>query len=131
VGVALWSIDARFRPLLRSKRPNGADDVLALLDTGFNGELLCDRIVASYLGVVASGQPERVELAGGVERVAQSGWLRVAWLGRERQVQVLVTADEPGPQRDGEPIALVGGALLAPSLVLLDYGAGTVEIETQ
>ncbi len=131
MGVALGSIDGRFRPLLRLERPGGIDDVLALLDTGFNGELLCDRIVASHLGVVANGQLERVELAGGIEREAQSGRLTILWLGKVRQVQVLVSVDEPRPKADGEPIALVGGALLAPSLVLLDYGAGTIEIEAQ
>ncbi len=105
--------------------------MLALLDTGFNGQLLCDRVAASLLGVVPSGRTEHVELAGGVQREAQVGWLRILWLGRERQVQVLVSMDETQPQRDGEPTALVGGGLLAPSLILLDYGAGTIEIEAQ
>ena len=103
--------------------------MLALLDTGFNGQLLCDRKAASQLGVAPSGRTERVELASGVERQAQYGLLVIFWLGRERQVEVLVTADEPRTKVDGEPMALVGGALLSPSLVLLDYGAGTVEIE--
>jgi predicted aspartyl protease len=102
-----------------------------LLDTGFNGELLCDRLAASQLGVKPVGGLQRVELADGVKRDAQYGSLAILWLGQERQVQVLVSLDEPRRKADGEPIALVGGALLAPSLVLLDYASGTIEIEAQ
>ncbi len=131
VGTALGSIDRRYRPLLRLARSGAGEGFLALLDTGFNGELMCDTAVVAPLNIQPSGRIEEVELAGGVKLHAQFGWLTIDWLGRPRRVSVLVAAidEEQRTKRDGEPIALVGGALLAPTLVLLGYDAGVVEIE--
>ncbi len=131
MGVALGSIDGRFRPLLRIRCSNGGDEILALLDTGFNGERLCDRIVAAEIGTIPSGRSDSVELAGHIKSQAQVGHATILWLGQPRQVRVLVSMAPPARHVDGEPVAIVGGALLAPSLVLLDYAAMTVEIEAQ
>lgn len=131
VGTALGSIDRRYRPLFRIARSEDDDEFVALLDTGFNGELMCDMAVVTVLDIQPSGRIEEVELAGGVKLHAQYGWMSIQWLGRPRRVSVLVAAIDENQlaKRNDEPVALVGGALLAPSLVLLDYNAGVIEIE--
>jgi predicted aspartyl protease len=117
--------------LIRVKSRNG-QEVLALLDTGFNGTLLCNAATAMNLGAQPDGGRERVELADGSLQNVDRGWLEIEWLGRSRRVRVFVTAEGSAhAARDGEPVALVGGALLTPSLVLLDYDAMTVEIAEQ
>ena len=87
--------------------------------------------VVTVLDIQPSGRIEEVELAGGVKLHAQYGWMSIQWLGRPRRVSVLVAAIDENQlaKRNDEPVALVGGALLAPSLVLLDYNAGVIEIE--
>ena len=111
--------------------PDRDTNVLVLLDTGFNGALHCTRDIASEIGVVPVSERIEVELAGGVTQQAQVGSLRIVWFGRQRNVDVFVTASPASPRRlvDGEPVALLGSLLLAPHLVLLDYGINTVEIE--
>lgn len=131
MGTTLGSIDERYRPLLRIELPGDRGGFLALLDTGFNGELHCERSTAVQLGVTPLSEPVKTQLAGGVEQWAQFGQLDIVWMSRHRRVQVLVAIAEATTLRDGDPTVLVGGGLLAPSLVLLDYGARLVEIEDQ
>lgn len=131
MGTELGSIDGRGRPLVSITLPDRDTNLLALLDTGFNGALHCTRDIASVIGVVPQSEPIEVELAGGVMQNAQMGSLLIMWFGRQRQVDVFIAPSLAGRRRvvDGEPVALFGSSLLAPHLVLLDYGAGTVEIE--
>ena len=133
MGITQGAINDKFRPLIRVALADVGEDFLALLDTGFNGSLLCSRYGAAALRVELSGLSEKVQLAGGIEQQVERGWLDITWLGQRRRVRVLVSAAETVRRTigDDEPAALVGGALLAPSLVLLDYGAMTLEIEAQ
>ena len=107
MGVARGSIDGRSRPIIRVSLASGGDDFLTLVDTGFNGSLLCNRYVALSLGVVPALTSERVELADGIEHEVQHGWLSIVWLGRPRNLSVLVSANDPrhATSRDGEPVA--------------------------
>jgi hypothetical protein len=52
-------------------------------------------------------------------------------MGKPKLVDVFISL-ETGPARgDDEPIALIGTALLRPHMLLIDFEAGTVEIEGQ
>jgi predicted aspartyl protease len=104
---------------------------LALLDTGFNGELLVARSDIASLGILERGGVSEAELAGGQVFALQRGEGRIVWLGRERRVDVLISSEAYRPGRDGDPIALIGTRLLVPHLLLIDFAAATVEIEAQ
>jgi predicted aspartyl protease len=118
--------------LVRVVRGRGADDLLALLDTGFDGEIYCNQSDAIALGVRLSGGVERVELAGGVKATVQRGELEITWMGRVHTACALISGiQRTKPAADGEPAALIGSSLLRPHLVLLDYSAMTIEIEEQ
>jgi predicted aspartyl protease len=109
------------------------DSFLALVDTGFNDDLYMTVAVATSLGIGVPEDFEYVELAGGVEVKAATARSAVRWLTVNRTVDVFVVAEgKPGrPFRDGDPVALAGTGLLHPHLILLDFEAGTVEIERQ
>ena len=132
MGTEVGGIDARRRPVVRVTTPGDEIGLLALLDTGFNGELLCNVDAARALKIKPQGDVTRVELAGGLRQDAQYGWLQIVWLGLPRLVRVLVSSNAADARllpNDDEPVALLGTGLLWPHLVLLDFSAGTVEIE--
>ena len=66
------SIDERRRPLLRVPVPE-RDDLLAVVDTAFTGELLVDEDVARDWGVVAVDVDADIELGDGSRRVVKQG----------------------------------------------------------
>ena len=114
MGVEIGGIDARRRPIVRIATPDSDVGFLVLLDTGFNGELLCNIDVARGLGVRPQSVVTKVELAGGVQHDVQIGSLQIIWLGVPRRVRVLVaaTANMTRSPTDGEPVALLGTDLL-------------------
>jgi predicted aspartyl protease len=124
------SVDHRLRPLVRLRFVGCEDDVLATVDTGFNGQLMMILGDARRLGVSMHKDAEEVELGHGEKISVQLGTARIAWLERERAVAVLVS-QRSEPTRDGEPVVLIGTRLLTPHLLLVDFEARTVEIETQ
>ncbi|CAN0336218.1 unnamed protein product, partial [Phaeothamnion confervicola] len=125
------SVDDRRRPLLRIELPGRPDGLLALLDTGFNGEILVAEADIEALGFRARAGFSAVELAAGQRIQLQRGQGTIVWLSAARRVEVLITKELPGPRRDGDPIMLVGTGLLSPNLLLIDFAMATVEIETQ
>lgn len=104
-------------------------DFLALMDTGFNGELLVTMQDAVSLGIVLRAGLSIAQLASGQTISVQRARGTILWLGRTRIVEVLVTTEEPNRRIADDPIALVGTQLLSPHLVLIDFQAGTIEIE--
>lgn len=127
----IGSIDLRRRPIVRIDKEGREDGFLALLDTGFNGELLVSQTDAEVLGFARRAGTSTAELAGGQVYELSRGQGEILWLGRKRRVDVLISAEATRPRRDGEPVALVGTRLLAPHMLLIDFLSSTVEIEAQ
>ena len=115
---------------MRIEFEDGRDSVLALLDTGFNGELMMSNLDAVRLGVVLQQSKRTVEVAGGRHVDVQRGLLPIRWLGRLRRTEVFVT-NAPSPVRPDDPVALLGTKLLTPNLLLVDFQSNTVEVEEQ
>jgi hypothetical protein len=55
----------------------------------------------------------------------------IKWMGKQRQVELIVSSKRPALRRDDDPIALIGSGLLTPHLLFIDYQTKSVEIETQ
>ena len=128
----LGKIDPRGRPVVELVSGRG-DRFLALVDTGFNGELMVSDLDARLLGFAISSKISSAGLAGDVLQHVFEATGAVSWMGVVRQVEVLVS---PNPKSrairsETDPIALIGTRLLTPSLLLIDYLIGKVEIETQ
>ena len=124
------SIDLLGRPLVRVRPVGQADDCLSIVDSGFNGEMMMGMHAALALRVVLFPDAVDVELGtGAIERVLE-GKLPIQWLDEIRVAKVLVSFGWPAPRPDA-PIALIGTRLLHPHLLRIDFGADTLEIETQ
>lgn len=124
-------IDHLGRPVVRLECPAVEDGFLAVVDTGFNGELMLEFDVAASLGFAIGGVRSSVRVAGATQREVREARGMIMWLGLERRVEVLVAAtpgSRPGPE---EPIALIGTRLLTPHLLMVDFSTGIVEIESQ
>lgn len=126
----LGSVDDRGRPVVRITVVGRDDDVLATIDTGFNGEVMIVEGDVAAVGVIARREGRRVELGHGESVTVRSGRLRIGWLGHDREVSVLV-GERREASRIGDPILLIGTRLLSPHLLFIDFDARTVEIETQ
>lgn len=126
----IGSIDDLGRPLVRLKLPRGQDDLLAIIDTGFNGELMMSLSVARSLAMPLENDLVPIELGTGTIERVYVGQLDVRWLEQEQRLRVLVSKTWPAPRPDA-PVALIGTRLLRPHLLMIDFGADTLEIETQ
>jgi predicted aspartyl protease len=127
----LGSVDLRGRPVVRIGRGDGGDDFLAVVDTGFNGQLLVSESDIGKLGSGTTRVSAKVEVAGGAVQKVGRAYYQIVWMGRQRLVDVFIGLETTSPKPDDEPIALIGTALLRPHLLLIDFEAGTVEIEGQ
>jgi predicted aspartyl protease len=127
----IGSVDARGRPVLRVAMRGAEDEILVVVDTGFNGDLFISSNDAGKLGIRFSGIEEKVEVAGGVMQRVDNTNCELMWFGKPRLVDVIIGLESARPRREDEPIALIGTGLLRPHLLLIDYDAGTVEIEGQ
>lgn len=116
---------------MRIKRHGAEDSFLALVDTGFNGELHMTRAAALQLGFSLLGAHDVVEFADGRSENVAVGDGVIDWLDGTRRVRILASPDPPRLRvaREGEPVALLGTGLLVPHILLIDFDAGTVEIE--
>ncbi len=133
MGTAIGSIDARRRPLVRITRVGAAESFLALVDTGFNGDLHMSEGAAARLGFDLRAEKEIVEFADGRREAVRLGYGTIEWLGVPKPVSIFVSPDIAGPRslRDGDPEALVGTGLLSPNILLMDFDAMSVEIEAR
>ena len=124
------SVDDRRRPLLRMPVP-GHDDLLAIIDTAFTGQLLVDEQIAGTWGVVVIDIKADVELGDGSRHVVKQGLLSVSCFDTMRDVTVLVVAHDPSRRArlDGEPVALVGTELLFPDILTVNFSSGLVTIQ--
>ncbi len=124
------SIDQLGRPLVRIGLPRGADDLLAMVDTGFNGDLMMSGFIARQLKVTVNDARVHVELGTGQIEAVRNGTLDITWMGLERRAKVLVSEHWQPPKPD-VPVAMIGTRLLRPHLLTIDFDADTVEIEAQ
>jgi predicted aspartyl protease len=123
-------IDARGRPVVALDTAKG-EHFLALVDTGFNGELMTSVLDAALPGFTVSSTSHEATLAGEQVSVVYEGKGVVRWMGELRRVEVLVSPNPPtrGVRHESDPVAMIGTRLLTPHLLLIDYRTGTVEIE--
>lgn len=123
-------VDGLGRPVIPVVSAKTGDPFLATVDTGFNGTILTSAFDAPSLGVQMTAKMLRVQLGDGRTIPIRAGRLILTWLGSDREVDVYVS-DEPPSGGESRPIALIGAELLSPHLLMVDYAAMTVDIETQ
>jgi predicted aspartyl protease len=122
------SVDALRRPVVRVSITGREDEVVATIDTGFNGELMATFGDAIRLGVNVDDSTETVRLGDDTQVDVKVGRIRLSWLGEDRLVTVFIS---PARAVASGPVLLIGTRLLAPHLLFIDFAADTVEIETQ
>ena len=123
----IGSVDNRGRPIIRVKV--GGDDILTVIDTGFNGDLMVTPEAARVMGIAVGGDETDIVLGDGTTTRVFEDRMLLDWLGQRRWVRVLVSSTwRSGPD---DPAGLLGTELLKPHLLLVDFGQRTVEIETQ
>lgn len=117
---AIGSIDDLGRPVVRVEIP-GRDDLLAVVDTGFNRSLMLLAGQAAEFGFAPNAKTELVELGTGakVEVRRASGLIR--WLGREMRVDALISNVAPPLYRPDMARALIGTELLAECRLVVDF----------
>ena len=123
----IGAVDLRGRPVIRIEGKQ--DSILVVVDTGFNGDLMVSRDAARLLGVDPVAREAEIELGDGRTVQVNEARATITWLEHERRVRVLVSDDWVSV--GDAPVGLLGTDLLAPHLLLIDFTAGTVEIETQ
>ena len=123
----IGSVDDRGRPVIRID--GHQESILVVVDTGFNGDLMVTRAAAQLLGIAPVSREADVELGDGTTVRVYQGRSSISWLGEQRPVRVLVS-DSWTTVADA-PVGLLGTELLSPHLLLIDFAARTVEIETQ
>jgi predicted aspartyl protease len=130
VSEMIGSIDDRRRPLVRVP-VSGQDDLLAIIDTAFTGELLLDEDVAERWGVVFVNIDGQIELGDGSRKFVKQGLLTITWFDADRDTSVQIVPSEPSrrTRQDGEPFALLGTELLAPSILNVNFTSGVVSIQ--
>jgi predicted aspartyl protease len=125
----LGSIDGLGRPVIRI-HVAGQDDILAIVDTGFNGSLMLASLEARQKGFIIDELTEIVELGTTARVEVRRASGTINWLGRSTLVDALIS-DEPQHQRSaGVARALLGTGLLGSCLLLIDFPNKLVEIET-
>jgi predicted aspartyl protease len=127
----IGSVDLRDRLIVRLMFAANEDEQLALIDTGFNGALLMPATIARALQARMSEIRIDLEFGDGVVRPARRTSLNLHWLGRDIEVDTYVIADTERRQSSETPDILIGTRLLSPHLLLIDFTAGTIEIEAQ
>ena len=120
-------VDAEQRPLLRLVLPDG-NPILALVDTGFNGELWLTRSYAVACGIEIDDVFEQTGYLVGMRPTREGfGRLRILWFGSEKIAGVAIDLDsEHRTTAAGEPVALIGTGLLAPSTMTVNFEKQTL-----
>jgi predicted aspartyl protease len=131
VATLIGSVDLGHRLIVRLKFATGEDEWPALIDTGFNGALLMPAAIARALHTPMSETRIDLEFGDGVLRPARRTRVNLTWLGRDIEVDTFVIADTERRPTSKSPEILIGTRLLAPHLLLIDFTAGTIEIEAQ
>jgi predicted aspartyl protease len=131
LATLVGSVDQRRRPLIRIERTLNEDGFLALLDTGFNGELLVSIETVKRFGFELRDASSLAETAGGQVQRLLIGQATIMWLGQPRPVELLVAPEPARNVLPDDPIALIGTGLLDPHFELIDFAGKRIEIESQ
>jgi hypothetical protein len=123
------SIDGLGRPVVRIQVA-GHDDILAIVDTGFNGSLMLESIEARQKGFVIDELTELVELGTTARVEVRRATGTTDWLGRPTVVDALISDEPSRPGATDVARALLGTALMSDCLLLVDFPNKLVEIET-
>ena len=119
------SVDDRGRPRLRLRLPGKDDELMVIVDTAFTGELLLSETDALAWGVLVLNVEADVELGDGSTVVVKQGLVTIDWLGTPVDATVQITKyPEPKKsrmQRDGEPIGLLGTAMLQETFIQINF----------
>ena len=99
----IGSVDHLGRPVVRVAIAGRDDEALGTVDTGFNLEVMMTAGDARVLGVTLLEDAEDVELGHGERVLVRLGRLRLNWLGRERDVTVLVADATATAEPELEP----------------------------
>jgi predicted aspartyl protease len=130
------SVDGLGRPVVRLAVKD-RDDLLAVLDTGFNRSLLVTAEQARALGFVITKVSTMVQLGAEQRAEVARGTASVTWLGQVREIDILVSMETNAGDKKrarvdpDEAHALLGTELLKGSLLMIDFDTGSVEVETQ
>jgi predicted aspartyl protease len=123
------AIDDLGRPVVRVEVP-GRDGFLAVVDTGFNRSLLLQAAEAAAMGFIRTDSEEIVELGTTARASVVPALGTIRWLDRTLQVEAFVSDEPAATNRPDTARALLGTALLADCLLLVDFSGRVVEIET-
>lgn len=123
-------VDERGRPLIKLQK--GRQDLVVMVDTGFNGELLVDVEAARRFGVRRSplfGDPTSHLTTVGASVTVQLGRMDVEF-GLQSDINVMILVDgKIAPDGDAfGPEAIMGTKLLAKSELVIDFPASTVRV---
>lgn len=124
------SIDELGRPVIRIEVPN-CDGFLGVVDTGFNRSLLMQALEAEAMGFKITEEVAVVELGTTLKVQVHRAIGNIYWLDQIIQVDALVANEELSVHRPDLARALIGTALLADCLLLVDCRTRLVEIEDQ
>ena len=126
------TVDEHRRPLLRLQLRDGGH-ILALVDTGFNGQLWMSRADATALGIDHDENYSQTGHAIGMRPVETAeGQLVIHWLGQERVVDVIVDIDSTHRTiAANEPAALIGTELLDPAALSINFEKRTCVVRGQ
>jgi hypothetical protein len=121
-------VDLRGRPIVRLKIAGFDDELLAMVDTGFNDELLMSEADAAVWGVVAAGLASKLELGDGTLIFARRGTVNAVWMGERRVFRVQITPNVKGTRQADAPVALIGTRLLADDKLEIDFPRKSLRI---
>jgi clan AA aspartic protease len=99
---------------------NGAV-IECVVDTGFDGALMLPRVFVPKIQIAIIGELT-LEMVGGARMSADVGLTDISWLGRWRQIEVIVSEGED---------ALIGTELLIATTLTIDYQSSSLAISTR
>jgi predicted aspartyl protease len=125
------SVDHLKRPIFRLRVDQQDDELLVMIDTGFNGQLMLTAEQASALQVKPFGYEQPVMLGDGSEIKVGRGSITIEWFGRLRTVDVHIAPKSAKPHRQSAPLALLGTSLIFPDTLDIRFGRQTVTLRQE
>ena len=99
---------------------NGAV-IECVVDTGFDGALMLPRVFVPQIQIAIIGELT-FEVVGGARMSADVGLTDISWMGKWRQIEVIVSEGED---------ALIGTELLIATTLTIDYQSSSLAISTR
>ena len=110
-----------YREALVAVRLRGGRAIECVLDTGFDGGLMLPAAFVSEAHIAVI-EELTFEVVGGERISATFGLAEIDWLGRVRQVEVIISESDD---------ALIGTELLIGSTLVIDYPTSSLAISTR